>query len=275
MRIMLKSYLNRLSLGIPGVFAEQRRFMGRAPTIAGKKSATDAKKAVLFGKLGKEIAFVSKATNGDVNNIRLASVMIKAKTANMLRDKIEAAIKRGVDGKAGAVSETVLYEATGPNGSALMIEALTDNRKRTAPALRHLLTKHSGNLGASGSVAWMFERKGYLEVKQPEEASIEWNEDSIMNVAIEAGAEDMEFRDAIAQANYLPATFHLIDLGLHPHVCSLIYNPKEFVDLPEEHLEEFHNLLEVESLVLLVGLKHLQALNDNEDVNEVFHNINE
>ncbi|CAK4811268.1 unnamed protein product [Aphanomyces euteiches] len=158
--------------------------------------------------------------------------MIKAKTANMPRDKIEAAIKRGVDGKAGAVSETVLYEATGPNGSALMIEALTDNRKRTAPALRHLLTKHSGNLGASGSVAWMFERKGYLEVKQPEEASIEWNEDSIMNVA-------------------------------------------EFVDLPEEHLEEFHNLLEVESLVLLVGLKHLQALNDNEDVNEVFHNINE
>ncbi|KAF0727787.1 hypothetical protein Ae201684P_004243 [Aphanomyces euteiches] len=266
MRIMLKSYLNRLSLGIPGVFAEQRRFMGRAPTIAGKKSATDAKKAVLFGKLGKEIAFVSKATNGDVNNIRLASVMIKAKTANMPRDKIEAAIKRGVDGKAGAVSETVLYEATGPNGSALMIEALTDNRKRTAPALRHLLTKHSGNLGASGSVAWMFERKGYLEVKQPEEASIEWNEDSIMNVAIEAGAEDMEFRDAIAQItcdvnDLAQVRSHLIDLGLHPHVCSLIYNPKEFVDLPEEHLEEFHNLLE--------------ALNDNEDVNEVFHNINE
>ncbi|CAK4712509.1 unnamed protein product [Aphanomyces euteiches] len=234
---MLKSYLNRLSLGIPGVFAEQRRFMGRAPTIAGKKSATDAKKAVLFGKLGKEIAFVSKATNGDVNNIRLASVMIK-------------------------------------------IEALTDNRKRTAPALRHLLTKHSGNLGASGSVAWMFERKGYLEVKQPEEASIEWNEDSIMNVAIEAGAEDMEFRDAIAQItcdvnDLAQVRSHLIDLGLHPHVCSLIYNPKEFVDLPEEHLEEFHNLLEVESLVLLVGLKHLQALNDNEDVNEVFHNINE
>ncbi|RHY27813.1 hypothetical protein DYB32_006509 [Aphanomyces invadans] len=192
---------------------EQRRFMGRAPTIAGKKSATDAKKAILFGKLGKELVVTSKATNGDVNNI--------AKTFNMPRDKIEAAIKRGVDGKSAAATETILYEGTGPSGSALMvgttippvlhfmypmrfdqIEALTDNRKRTAPALRHILSKHGGALGANGSVAWMFERKGYLEVsagstwhprplnrsvaqvKQPEESSLTWDEDSVMNIAV-------------------------------------------------------------------------------------------
>ncbi|ETW04396.1 hypothetical protein H310_04678 [Aphanomyces invadans] len=245
---------------------EQRRFMGRAPTIAGKKSATDAKKAILFGKLGKELVVTSKATNGDVNNIRLASVVIKAKTFNMPRDKIEAAIKRGVDGKSAAATETILYEGTGPSGSALMIEALTDNRKRTAPALRHILSKHGGALGANGSVAWMFERKGYLEVKQPEESSLTWDEYSVMNIAIEAGADDMEFRDSIAQitcdVNDLAAVRnHLVGMGLHPHVCSLIYNPKEFVTLPEDASEEFEALLD--------------ALSDNEDVNDVFHNIHQ
>ncbi|KAF0682393.1 Aste57867_25481 [Aphanomyces stellatus] len=251
----------------PAVHAEQRRFMGRGPTIAGKKSATDAKKTILFGKLAKELTFISKSVNGDVNNIRLESVIIKAKTSNMPRDKIEAAVKRGVDGKAGAITETVLYEATGPNGSALIIEALTDNRKRTAPALRHILSKNGGNLGANGSVAWMFERKGYLEVNQPEEGSaVAWNEDSVMNVAIEAGADDMEFRDAVAQitcdVNDLAAVrTHLNDMGLHPHVCSMIYNPKEFIDLTGDAADAFHGLID--------------ALDDNEDVNEVYHNVNE
>ncbi|ETV82572.1 hypothetical protein H257_05168 [Aphanomyces astaci] len=245
---------------------EQRRFMGRAPTIAGKKSATDAKKAILIGKLAKELVVTSKATHGDVNNIRLASVVIKAKTFNMPRDRIEAAIKRGVDGKSGAVTETILYEATGPSGSALMIEALTDNRKRTAPALRHILGKHGGGLGANGSVAWMFERKGYLEVKQPDDEAVTWDEDSMLNIAIEAGAEDMEFRDAVAQItcdmnDLAIVRNHLVTLGLHPHVCSIIYNPKEFVDLPDDAADEFEALLD--------------ALSDNEDVNDVFHNINQ
>ncbi|OQR99608.1 hypothetical protein THRCLA_06445 [Thraustotheca clavata] len=256
-----------VSMSING--CEQRRHMGRGPTIQGKKSLTDAKRTLLFGKLAKELMVTSKLTNGDMNNIRLQSAISKAKAANMPRDKIEAAVKRGVEGKSGVVMETIVYEATGPHGSALMIEALTDNRKRTAPALRHILSKHNGSLGANGSVAWMFERKGYFEIQKPEgeEApAFEWDEENVMNLAIEAGVDDVEYRDTIAQfmceSTELSAVRgNLIAAGIHPNVCELIYSPKEYLALEGEAKDEFDGLLE--------------ALNNDEDVNQVYHNIDE
>ncbi|OQR90513.1 hypothetical protein ACHHYP_05461 [Achlya hypogyna] len=259
-------------LPTPSISDGQRRHMGRGPTIQGKKSLTDAKRTLLFGKLAKELMVTSKLTNGDTNNIRLASVISKAKAANMPRDKIEYAVKRGVEGKSGVITETVVYEATGPHGSALMIEALTDNRKRTAPALRHILSKHNGSLGANGSVAWMFERKGYFEIQKPgpeEVSTLEWDEENVMNLAIDAGVDDVEYRDTMAQLRQLmcesselaAVRTNLMDAGIVPQVCELIYSPKEYLVLEGDAKAEFDTLLE--------------ALNGDEDVNEVYHNVDE
>ncbi|KDO26404.1 hypothetical protein SPRG_08207 [Saprolegnia parasitica CBS 223.65] len=246
--------------------ADQRRCMGRGPTIQGKKSLTDAKRTLLFGKLAKELMVTSKLTAGDTNNIRLASVISKAKAANMPRDKIEYAVKRGVEGKSGVITETVEYEATGPHGSALIIEALTDNRKRTAPALRHILSKHNGNLGANGSVAWMFERKGYFEIQKPDDDALAWDEESVMNLAIEAGVDDVEYRETMAQlmcesSELAAVRSNLMEAGVVPQVSELIYSPKEYLVLEGDAKAEFDTLLE--------------ALQDNEDVNEVYHNVDE
>ncbi|POM80582.1 hypothetical protein PHPALM_1557, partial [Phytophthora palmivora] len=124
-------------------------------------------------------------TGGRTMWCRLVAAVNKAKAANMPKDKIEAAIKRGVEGKDGNNAEAVLYEASGPAGSALMIETLTDNKRRTAPALRHILGKHNGALGTNGSVAWMFERKGYLEIELPSSDGDkpEMDEDAVMEIA--------------------------------------------------------------------------------------------
>uniref|UniRef100_H3H4Q6 Transcriptional regulatory protein n=1 Tax=Phytophthora ramorum TaxID=164328 RepID=H3H4Q6_PHYRM len=257
------------------VYSQSVRFMGRGPTIQGKKNATDAKRTATNAKLAREIMVISKcedgvvagwgigAVGGDANNVRLAAAVNKAKAANMPKDKIEAAIKRGVEGKDGSNAEAVLYEASGPSGSALMIETLTDNKRRTAPALRHILGKHNGALGTNGSVAWMFERKGYLEIELPVG---EIDEDSLMEIALEAGADDVETREGLAQVTCDPSDLAAVrkgfaEAGLEPAISELIYNPKEFLDLEDEQRETFDKLID--------------ALNEDEDVSQIHHNVNE
>ncbi|KAE9037066.1 hypothetical protein PR003_g7731 [Phytophthora rubi] len=254
---------------LPAVVGSQSvRWMGRGPTIQGKKNATDAKRTATNAKLAREIMVISKSVGGDANNVRLVAAVNKAKAANMPKDKIEAAIKRGVDGKDGSNAEAVLYEASGPAGSALMIETLTDNKRRTAPALRHILGKYSGALGTNGSVAWMFERKGYLEIELPtgDEDKPEIDEDSLMEIALEAGADDVEMREGLAQVTCDPSELAAVrkgftEAGLEPAISELIYNPKEFLDLEGEQRETFDKLID--------------ALNEDEDVNEIHHNVNE
>ncbi|KAG6975344.1 hypothetical protein JG688_00002464 [Phytophthora aleatoria] len=271
------------------VYSQNVRWMGRGPTIQGKKNATDAKRTATNAKLAREIMVISKSVGGDANNVRLVAAVSKAKAANMPKDKIEAAIKRGVDGKdgrlktldaefrfeidkscvnAGSNAEAVLYEATGPAGSALMIETLTDNKRRTAPALRHILGKNSGALGTNGSVAWMFERKGYLEIELPsgDGDKPELDEDALMEIALEAGAEDVEMREGLAQVTCDPSELAAVrkgftEAGLEPAISELIYNPKEFLDLEGEQRETFDKLID--------------ALNEDEDVNQIHHNVNE
>ncbi|KAL4094842.1 hypothetical protein PRIC1_010494 [Phytophthora ramorum] len=245
------------------VYSQSVRFMGRGPTIQGKKNATDAKRTATNAKLAREIMVISKSVGGDANNVRLAAAVNKAKAANMPKDKIEAAIKRGVEGKDGSNAEAVLYEASGPSGSALMIETLTDNKRRTAPALRHILGKHNGALGTNGSVAWMFERKGYLEIELPVG---EIDEDSLMEIALEAGADDVETREGLAQVTCDPSDLAAVrkgftEAGLEPAISELIYNPKEFLDLEDEQRETFDKLID--------------ALNEDEDVSQIHHNVNE
>ncbi|KAF4146274.1 Transcriptional regulator [Phytophthora infestans] len=251
-----------------GVYYRNVRWMGRGPTIQGKKNATDAKRTATNAKLAREIMVISKLVGGDANNVRLVAAVNKAKAANMPKDKIEAAIKRGVEGKDGSNAETVLYEATGPAGSALMIETLTDNKRRTAPALRHILGKNSGALGTNGSVAWMFERKGYLEIELPsgDGDKPEMDEDTLMEIALEAGADDVEMREGLAQVTCDPSELAAVrkgftEAGLEPAISELIYNPKEFLDLEGEQRETFDKLID--------------ALNEDEDVNQIHHNVNE
>ncbi|ETN02543.1 hypothetical protein PPTG_16164 [Phytophthora nicotianae INRA-310] len=253
---------------IAGVYCQNVRWMGRGPTIQGKKNATDAKRTTTNAKLAREIMVISKSVGGDANNVRLVAAINKAKAANMPKDKIEAAIKRGVEGKDGSNAEAVLYEATGPAGSALMIETLTDNKRRTAPALRHILGKNSGALGTNGSVAWMFERKGYLEIElsSGDGDKPEMDEDTLMEITLEAGADDVEMREGLAQVTCDPSELAAVrksftEAGLEPAISELIYNPKEFLDLEGEQRETFDKLID--------------ALNEDEDVNQIHHNVNE
>ncbi|KAG7378092.1 Translational activator of mitochondrially encoded cytochrome c oxidase I [Phytophthora pseudosyringae] len=275
--MMLARCLKASSHDVPlraAVCSQNVRWMGRGPTIQGKKNATDAKRTATNAKLAREIMVISKSVGGDANNVRLVAAVNKAKAANMPKDKIEAAIKRGVDGKDGnfkAVplcnAEAVLYEASGPAGSALMIETLTDNKRRTAPALRHILGKFNGALGTNGSVAWMFERKGYLEIELPSgDGDKLVDEDSLMEVALEAGADDVEMREGLAQVTCDPSELAAVrkgftEVGLEPAISELIYNPKEFLDLEGEQRETFDKLID--------------TLNEDEDVNQIHHNVNE
>ncbi|TDH69885.1 hypothetical protein CCR75_008588 [Bremia lactucae] len=251
---------------VAGVYSQSVRWMGRGPTIQGKKNATDAKRTTTNAKLSREIEVISKSVGGDARNVRLVAMIKKAKAANMPKDKIEAAIKRGVDGKDGSRAEAVLYEASGPVGIALMIETLTDNKHRTAPALRHLLGKHNGALGTNGSVAWMFEHKGYLEIEVPLNSKSVLDEDALMEIALKGGADDVVMREDLAQVTCDPNDLSavcdsFVEAGYVPTISELIYTPKTLVSLDREQRESFDEFID--------------NLHENEDVHRIFHNVSE
>ena len=157
-------------------------------SIKHKKGAADAKKGKIFTKLIKEISVAAKNGGGDQSmNARLRSAILAAKEANMPNDNITRAIKKGtgeLDG--GMAYEEVMYEGYGPGGTAVLVEAMTDNKNRTVSELRHIFTRAGGNLGESGSVGWMFKKKGVIDI--PKNAT---TEDALMEIALEAGAEDV------------------------------------------------------------------------------------
>ena len=156
-------------------------------TIKHKKGAADAKRGRVFTKIIKEITVAARVGGGDPNgNPRLRTVLAAAKSANMPKDNIEKAIKKGTGELAGVSYDEVSYEGYGPGGVAMFVQALTDNRNRTLPEIRHLFSKFGGNLGESNCVGWMFEKKGYLVV-----AKAAANEDTLMEVVIEAGGDDV------------------------------------------------------------------------------------
>lgn len=156
-------------------------------TIKHKKGAADAKRGRVFTKIIKEITVAARVGGGDPNgNPRLRTVLAAAKAANMPKDNIEKAIKKGTGELAGVSYDEVSYEGYGPGGVAMFVQALTDNRNRTLPEIRHLFSKFGGNLGESNCVGWMFEKKGYLVV-----AKSAANEDTLMELVIEAGGDDV------------------------------------------------------------------------------------
>ena len=160
-------------------------------TNKGKKGIADAKRGAMFTKIIKELVVVARDGGGNPDsNPRLRAVMQKAKEANMPSDNVKMAIKRGTGELPGVVYEAVMYEAYGPGGVAILIDSLTDNKNRSTAEIRNIMSKRGANMAGAGSVSWMFMQKGYISV-----AKDEIKEDELMNIVLDAGAEDMKHDD--------------------------------------------------------------------------------
>ncbi|MEN6478987.1 MAG: YebC/PmpR family DNA-binding transcriptional regulator [Anaerolineales bacterium] len=231
-------------------------------TIKRAKGAADAKRGAVFTKLGHEIALAAREGGPDPDaNFRLRIVLDKARAANMPKDNIERAIKRGSgDGGEGTTLEEYIYEGYGPGGSAILVQTLTDNRNRTVAEVRHVFSRYGGNLGADGCVAWMFERKGVITIN-PEGQ----DPDEIMLVAIDAGADDVEVGDGEIEVTTALQDFKavldaLLAAGLKVESSSVAWVPNSQIDMSDA--EAIRNL------------KLVEALEDLDDVQEVFTNLN-
>ena len=202
-------------------------------TIKHKKAAVDAKRGKLFSRLTKEITIAAREKGKDPDfNPRLRLAIDKAKEANMPKDNIERAIKRGVGELAGQELVEAVYEGYAPHGVGLLVEVVTDNRNRAVAELRHALEKHGGSMAEAGAVAWQFERKGYISVKG------NVDEDELFLTAADAGAEDVYFDDGLAEVftdldNFQIVRDTLEDAGYELEDARMVYEPTNPVALDE------------------------------------------
>ena len=227
------------------------------------KGAADAKRSAAFTKIAKEIIVaVKQGGSGDpANNSRLATVIAKAKAANMPNDNI----KRTIDKALGAGNtdnyESVTYEGYGPCGVAVIVEALTNNRQRTAPEIRHYFDKYGGNLGAQGCVSWSFDRKGVIVINNEDE---DLDEEVVMMDALEAGAEDFEADGPVFEVTTDPDAFSEVLAALEAKGYTFVGAEVEMV--PQNYIK-----LATDDDVKMME-KLLGMLEDNEDVQNVWHN---
>ncbi len=228
--------------------------------IKNKKERTDAKRGKIFTKIGREIAVAVKEGGDNPNaNSKLKDIIAKAKANNMPNDTITRSIKKAA-GELGDINyEDIIYEGYGPGGVAVIVEALTDNRNRTASDVRHSFDKNGGSLGASGCVAWMFERKGVIAIEKADGV----DEDEVMLMAIDAGASDVQADDEMLEVITDTATFSAVREALEK--AGLVFAdadiqmvPSNTVDVTEETQESVQKLLDM--------------LEDNDDVQNVYHN---
>ena len=233
-------------------------------TIKHKKGKEDAKRGKVFTKLGRYIMVAAKEGGGDPDyNPSLKAAIDKAKAENMPNDNIERAVKKGT-GEAGAdIFEEISYEGYGPSGTAVIVNCLTDNRNRTASDVRHAFDKYGGNLGQSGSVSFMFDRKGFLAIERTEEI----DEDDLIMLAIEAGAEDFISGDDGFEIITEPADFNnvkdeLLKEGYNFAAAEITFIPQTMISLTDE--------LDINNME-----KMIEMLEDNDDVQEVYHNWEE
>lgn len=227
--------------------------------IKHRKSAQDARRAKAFTKVAREIMVAVRSGGGDpASNPRLRAAIAAARGVNMPNEKVEKAIKKALGETDGAAFEEVVYEGYGPNGVAIFVSALTDNRNRTTSAIRHLFSKYGGELGAPNSVAWMFERKGYIEVPRSE-----IDEEILLDKALEAGAEDVRTEDDHYEILTSPEEFPAVREALE--VAGVPMTTAGVSMLPQ-------NLVEVKASVAESLLNLLEALEDNDDVQKVAAN---
>lgn len=231
-------------------------------SIKHKKASTDAKRGKIFTKIVKEIAVAARVGGGDpAGNPRLRTAIEKAKEVNMPSDNIKRAVMKGTGELPGVSYEEYIYEGYGPGGAAILIEVLTDNKNRTSPEIRHILTKNNGNMGEAGCVGWMFEKKGYILIEKTK-----IDEDTLMSIALDAGAEDM--KNDPKEDNYeiitMPEDMVKVKTAIEAasipvSLAEITMLPKNYAPVDEKQAEQIMRLIE--------------ALEDNEDVQNVYTNF--
>ena len=230
-------------------------------TIKHKKGALDAKRGKIFTKMIKEITVAARTGgSGDVDsNARLRKAVNDAKAQNMPNDTIDRAIKRGMGELEGVNYEEITYEGYGPNGVAILVETMTDNRNRTVAELRHIFSKNGGNLGEAGSVAWMFDKKGYIVVDKTSKS-----EDELFEIAIEAGADDMQDDGDLFEIFTAPENFEAVNeaikkAGVEPQAAEVSMIPQNYIELTGQDAKTM--------------MKLYDAIDDNDDVQKVYANF--
>jgi YebC/PmpR family DNA-binding regulatory protein len=229
-------------------------------TIKRKKGAEDAKRGKIFTRIAREITIAAREGGGDPDTnpaLRLATE--KARAANMPKDNIERAVKRGTGELEGGQLEEVFYEGYAPHGVALLVKCLTDNRNRTLADVRRIFNRSGGNLAEAGAVAWMFDTKGYIAV-----ARDDIDPDDIFMMAVDAGAEDVEISDDFVEVYTQPGDLHVVrdslaGSGLAIEDAELSQVPKTLMTVDEK-----------ETLQLMTMIEHLEEL---DDVQQVYSNL--
>ena len=230
-------------------------------TIKRKKGAADAKRGALFGKLSKAITIAAREGGGDPEmNPALALAVQRAKDGNMPNDNIQRAIDKGTGAGADAATiERITYEGYAPGGVAVMVEVLTDNRNRAASDVRYIFSKNGGKLGTSGSVSYLFERKGVILVPKNEV-----DEDELMELALEAGAEDVEISESDYRVVTSPEDFATVRESLKE--AGIAFENAEITMQPQ-------NSIDLDASTAKQTLRLMDALEDNDDVQEVYANF--
>ncbi len=229
-------------------------------TIKHKKGATDAKRGKIFTKLIKEITVAARTGGGDPDaNARLRKGILDAKAANMPNDTIDRAVKRGSGDLDGVAYDEITYEGYGVGGVAVLVETMTDNRNRTVAELRHIFSKNGGNLGEAGSVAWMFDKKGYIVVDKAAKS-----EDELFEIVIEAGADDMQDEGDVYEIYTTPDNFEAVTdaltaAGIEPQAAEVSMIPQNYIALTGGDAQAMLRLYE--------------AIDDNDDVQKVYANF--
>ena len=228
--------------------------------IKRKKGANDAIRGKITTKIGREITIAVRMGGGDpTGNMRLKLVLSKAKANNIPKDNINRAIQKGLGATEGSNYEELMYEGYGPGGTAVMLDILTDNRNRTAADVRHLFSKYGGNLGQDGCVSWMFKQKAVFLV----EKEVFGDEDELMEIVLDAGAEDMKAEDEIFEITAEPNAFDAIEQalaekGIETASAEVTMVPDTTVGLAGKDAEKMQTLID--------------ALEDNDDVQNVYTN---
>ena len=230
-------------------------------TIKHKKAATDAKRGKIFTKLIKEITVAARLGGGDPSaNPRLRAAIDAAKGQNMPKSNIERAVKKGTGELEGVSYEEITYEGYGPGGVAVLVETITDNRQRTVAEVRHLLSKRGGNMGEPGSVSWVFEKKGLVVIEKDKV-----DEETLMDVALEAGADDIRDEGSEWEVETSPETLPAVrdaikEAGIEIISAEVSMVPSNTVKLEDEK--------QAKQMLLL-----MEALEENDDVQNVYANF--
>ncbi|MBQ7373531.1 MAG: YebC/PmpR family DNA-binding transcriptional regulator, partial [Clostridia bacterium] len=228
--------------------------------IKNKKAKTDAAKGKIFTKLGRELAVAAKGNPDPYTNSKLADAIAKAKAANMPNDNIKRSIAKAAGELSGVNYENLVYEGYGIGGSAVIVKTLTDNKNRTGGDVRHIFDKCGGNLGTTGSVSYMFENKGVIVI----ERTVELDEDTVMELALDAGAEDVISEEDSYEIRTAPSDFSAVrkyfeEKNFEFLEAGIMMIPNDKITLSAEQLVSFNKMLDM--------------FEDNDDVQEVYHNV--